>query len=44
MKYLINELNERMVYFDYYFELPLSKQMEHKKTLKEMHHFFGRLK
>lgn len=40
---LINELNERMVYFDYYFELPLSKQMEHKKTLKEMHHFLADL-
>ena len=40
---LINELNKRMVYFDYYFELPLSKQMEHKKTLEEMHHFLADL-
>ncbi|NQY20919.1 MAG: hypothetical protein HRT40_06365 [Campylobacteraceae bacterium] len=40
---LIDELNDRMIYFDHYFTLSIDEQMKQKKTVKEIHFFFSNL-
>lgn len=40
---LVDEINERMVYFDYFFHLSLEEQLKHKKNIQRTHHFLAEL-